>query len=218
MANPSSLMEQCLGVGQASLWLHSTTLHSSNSFRICWHGFFNAIPGGWRVTVCSSRGHLLLLFRCVPELGGTLAFVFLPLTGPSLTNRLAITPPLSMRIKKTRKLKMKTLQNVIFEQVVIQSTFAPVKGCLFGQVEALKTLRNTWKYMLSDSRKESWQPRPWQWSHLAGPALLQKLQRSAQLWHLQTSDKTLQGLLVARANVSAFLSFRTCSSVGSQGH
>jgi hypothetical protein len=22
-----------------------------------------------------------------------------------------------------------------------------VKGCLFGQVEALKTLRNTWKYM-----------------------------------------------------------------------
>jgi hypothetical protein len=147
MANPSSLMEQCLGVGQASLWLHSTTLHSSNSFRICWHGFFNAIPGGWRVTVCSSRGHLLLLFRCVPELGGTLAFVFLPLTGPSLTNRLAITPPLSMRIKKTRKLKMKTLQNVIFEQVVIQSTFAPVKGCLFGQVEALKTLRNTWKYM-----------------------------------------------------------------------
>ena len=42
---------------------------------------------------------------------------------------------------------MKTLQNVIFEQVVIQSTFATVKGCLFGQVEALKTLRNTWKYM-----------------------------------------------------------------------
>ena len=48
--------------------------------------------------IYSTGGILELLFRCVPELGGTLALLSLALTGPSLTNPLAITPPFGMQI------------------------------------------------------------------------------------------------------------------------
>ena len=49
--------------------------------------------------------------------------------------------------EKDMEMRKKTWENIIFEQMVFQSMFATVKACLFGQVEALKTLGNTWKYM-----------------------------------------------------------------------